>query len=422
MSSSVDRRQLRLYSGTHGTCIGGRTLSDKQAWRGVMGAGSLFVSIVAAVLLAATTQDGASGQVLVSPKRPVLDARELSLDRDFQLKMAALSEAEARLEPRIRNPRISADGNEEPVGAILAQERSYLQRHAHAQAMPQLSHDLFLHDSVANTAAVHSPCSAPTIFAVNGRRTGIVITPKRPFNHYRIEGCGFGVSPGQVRLEPDFGASPGSHNSVPIPLLLEGAGSWSDHEITVLLDSRLSGLFDSDVRLSIRRPDGRGVRLSGCRFVAVRAAATPLERIAASWVKLSTRETIHQLEYISPAGGGDPFSAYSPSMSALVIRSDSGRFAGRSDFYDFSRLNPGWTVESVQLQHYSIPCPGDVMRTQQEGNWNANFDARGFSVHWASFSCFSFIPPMFRFNMTSSEYAIRIWLIGPVGTQPTNSY
>jgi hypothetical protein len=396
-------------------------LSDKQAWRSVRGAGRLFVSIVAVVLLAATTQDGANGQVLVSTKRPVLDALELSLDRNFQLKMAALSEAEARLEPRIRNPRISSDGHEETVGAILAQERSYLQRHAHAQAMQQ-PHDLFLHDSVAQTAAVHSPCSAPTIFAVNGRRTGIVITPKGPFNHYRIEGCGFGVSPGEVRLEPDFGASLGSLNSIPIPLLLEGAGSWSDHEITVQLDSLLSGLFDSDVKLSIRRPDGRRVQLSGCRFVAVRTAATPLERIAASWVKLNTSEPIHQLEYISPARGGDPFSPYSPSMSALVIRSDSGRFAGRSDFYDFSRLNPGWTVESVQLQHYSIPCPGDVMHTQEEGNWTTNFDAHGFSVHWASFSCFSFIPPMFRFNMTSSEYAIRIWLIGPVGTQPTNSY
>ena len=28
------------------------------------------------------------------------------------------------------------------------------------------------------------------------------------------------------------------------------------------------------------------------------------------------------------------------------------------------------------------------------------------------------VPPSFAFNMSLSQYAIRVWVVGPVGTQP----
>jgi hypothetical protein len=43
------------------------------------------------------------------------------------------------------------------------------------------------------------------IFAVNGRAFGPVFTPRLGDNHFRIEGCGFGNAPGEVRLESESG-------------------------------------------------------------------------------------------------------------------------------------------------------------------------------------------------------------------------
>jgi hypothetical protein len=41
----------------------------------------------------------------------------------------------------------------------------------------------------------------------------------------------------------------------------------------------------------------------------------------------------------------------------------------------------------------------------------------GVSVAFGNSVCTSFIPPSFTFSMSFSQYAIRVWVIGPKGTQ-----
>jgi hypothetical protein len=207
-----------------------------------------------------------------------------------------------------------------------------------------------------------------------------------------------------------------------MPLQLEGPSAWSENQIDVRLDPRLAGVPDSKATLLVRLADGRNIELHGCHFVAVRGEPVTLKTIAASWVKLSapgrTSHSLPQFEYVSPPTSGEDTPGDALRMSAFVIRSDSDDFGAGTDIYDFSALNPGWVVESAQLQNYHVACPGDVTRSRRSGDSRARTDDRGLTVKWASSSCSSFIPPMFRFTMAASEYALKVWVTGPIGTEP----
>jgi hypothetical protein len=286
---------------------------------------------------------------------------------------------------------------------------------------PQLQHSSMLGSGLLGAGLPPSSCFTPTITVVNGRAAGAVFTPQLSDNHYRIEGCGFGDKPGEIQLESDSRVLPFPYPQ-PIVLPLDGPGAWSDKEIDVHLDSHLSGIPDFAVTLVVHLADGRRAGVRGCRFVAARGEPTLLKTVAASWVKLNattaSSHAIHQLEYLSPPTRGNEVPRDAAGMSALVIRSDPDAFIGASDFYDFSGLNPGWVVESIQVQSYLVTCPGDVTRAEQAGTWNASFDVHGFTVTWASSSCLSFLPPIFRFTMSASQYAVKLWAIGPIGTEP----
>lgn len=262
-------------------------------------------------------------------------------------------------------------------------------------------------------------CPSPVITSVNGRASGAVFTPQLGHNHYRIEGCGFGNTRGEVRLVAD--PSDAAVAIGPINLLPEGLTAWSDREIDVRLDPRLSGIPDSTAALVVQLADGGQVQLSGCRFIAVRAEPVALKILPASWVVFTTaggNRPLPQLEFVSPPIGGEEIPRRAENMSALVIRSDSKAFEGGSDTYDLSALNPGWLVESIRIQKYAASCPGDVTRTSDSGEWSTTFHESGFTLRWASTTCSSFIPPRFQFGMSWSEYAIKLWLTGPVGTEP----
>ncbi|MBZ5721057.1 MAG: hypothetical protein LAO03_11815 [Acidobacteriia bacterium] len=363
----------------------------------------------------------------------IVEARDLPIDQYVKLRTLALSGASARLGPRIKNPRISSGGLDPGVPAILEKQREYLRTHVaeirqrgsltekSAQA-PQLEHSSMLGPGLFGAALPPPSCLHPMIAVVNGRAAGAVFTPQLPDTHYRIEGCGFGAAPGEVQLEPDPRVLALGTRLQPITLQLDRPGAWSENEIDAHLDPRLSGIPDSSVALVVHLKDGRRAELPGCRFVAVRGEPTPLKTIAASWAKLNattaSSHAIRQLEYLSPPLRGEEIPHDAPGMSALVIRSDPDAFIGAPDVYDFSALNPGWVVESIQIQNYSITCPGDVTRAEQAGTWNTSFDAHGFTVTWARDSCFSFIPPVFRFSMSASQYAVKVWVMGPVGTEP----
>jgi hypothetical protein len=75
-------------------------------------------------------------------------------------------------------------------------------------------------------------------------------------------------------------------------------------------------------------------------------------------------------------------------------------------------------VEAVQLQAYIISCPGAVTSAQSFGRWETEWTPLGLRVAFGDSVCSASVPPSFAFNMSLSQYAIRVWVVGPVGTQP----
>jgi len=350
----------------------------------------------------------------------VSEAQEFPVAEYARLKAEALSKANGQPGPRIRNPRLSSDGIEPAILAVLDEQRRYLQNSAEpGRAWPRR---LTAMAGLLRTALPVPSCFNPLILAVNGRAVEPVFTPRLGDNHFRIEGCGFGSRPGEVRLEPESSVPLPAIAMQPTTLQLERAGSWSDNQIDVRLDSHLAGNPDSIATLVVRLADGRRLELHGCRFVAVRGAPVALKMISASWVKLSPTGTqprlLRQVEYVSLPTGGEDIPPDAANLSALVIRSDSETFDGGTDKYEFSALNPGWVVESIQIQNYDVACPGDVTHTEQAGDSNLRVEDRGLTVNWASRTCSSFIPPMFRFSIAASEYGVKVWVMGPIGTEP----
>jgi hypothetical protein len=144
--------------------------------------------------------------------------------------------------------------------------------------------------------------------------------------------------------------------------------------------------------------------------------------IPASWVRLHPTKVrsraLEQLEYVSPPVKSNEVSRDSGGISARVVRSDSESFGPGSDTYDFSNLALGWLIHSVQLQTYRIACPADITYAESFGHWGLTWEQRGFTVSWGGDACKSH-PLTFRnFSLSFSEYETRVWVIGPVGTQP----
>jgi hypothetical protein len=351
------------------------------------------------------------------------EAREFPAGEYARLRVKALSNANGKPGPRIRNPRLSMEGIDLATLAVLDEQRRYRRNSGEpgGTASPRRLTATAGSD-LLRTALPFPSCLNPMIIAVNGRAVGPVFTPRRGDNHFRIEGCGFGNAPGEVRLESESGPISPNPEMQPIVLQPERAASWSENQIDVRLDPRLAGNPDSMATLVVLPADGRRIELHGCRFLALRGEPIILKTIAASWVKLSATSSpfhpIPQFEYVSPPTSGGDIPPGAAKMSALVIRSDNEAFGAGVDTYDFSALSPGWVVESIQVENYDVACPGDVTRTQQFGDASARVDDHGLTVTWASHTCSSFIPPIFRFKMASSEYAVKVWVTGPIGTDP----
>ena len=257
---------------------------------------------------------------------------------------------------------------------------------------------------------------------MNGRSSGVVFTPLEPDNYYRIEGCGFGTAPGSVRLQPDLRGLQIGVSSHPLSLELDLAAGWTDAEIAVHIDPKLTGVSDFPVDLVVHLANGREVPLLGCLFVAARGEPQLLKTIPAAWVKLdatfASSRPIGQLEYVSPPVESDEIPPEALGSSAFIVRSDREPFAPGRDFYDFSQLGPGWAVESLQLNQFRVSCPGGKPVAESKGAWTTAWSPHGFTVSWARETCTSAASPASNFTLNSSQYAARVWVIGPAGTQP----
>ena len=354
---------------------------------------------------------------------------DLAPERYETLRLRALSLARVKVFSKLKNSSLSESGVDRDMIAALDQQRAYLLERS--PSVPNPSHAAQSNDKyipglavapgVPNGKSISLTCKSPQIRSVNGKAQNAVFTPQLPYNVYRIEGCMFGRIPGQIQLEPH----PASREQTALPIRLRlkpMANSWSDNEIDAYLDDHLSGVLDTPVTLVIFPGKGQRVELSGCFFVARRGEPKLLDTIPSSWVKLQATSTtergIKQLEYLSSlqARGGIPNGA--SGTSALIARSDSAPFVSGTDVFDLSRLNAGWRVESVQLQHYVVSCPGDVVQAKNSGHWAAAWTRDGVKVRWAAESCTSYIPPHFKFELSTSLYALKIRVVGPAGTEP----
>jgi hypothetical protein len=360
-----------------------------------------------------------------------------------KLREQTLANARVILGPKTRNPRLATTGVDSGPQAILAEQRAYLQSHAGAQAVVATNSLLLPSQKTTLLGATHgnsgslaqppaSPlrpgmlsrtsCASPTIRSVNGRSSGAVFTPVEPDNDYRIEGCGFGSKPGNVRLQPDLRSLQIGVSSRSLSMELDSPASWTDEEITVHIDPKLAGVSDIPVDLVVHLASGREVPLLGCMFVAARGDPVLLKTIPAAWVKLDatfvSSRPIAQLEYVSPPDTSDEIPPDALGSSVFIARSDRKPFVAGRDLYDFSQLSPGWAVESFQLNEFAISCPADKVPAESKGAWTTIWSAHGFAVSWARDTCTLSASPAFIFTLNFSQYAANVWVIGPAGTQP----
>lgn len=374
----------------------------------------------------------ATGAATTGPHGDGVFAGSLPPDRFEELRRPTLADARQIMGPRLENPRLSG-GLGPGIAGILAEQRAYL----HLQMLKTFpgtsmisshqassSHPKSTVDARSNSLDPHgrppltSLCSGPAIRSVNGRSISPVFTPAEPDNHFRIEGCSFGSRPGIVLLRPTRMSS----NPDPILLTLDTPASWTENSISVHLDPGLRGLLDSPVDLVVRLGSGRTTQLGGCMFIASRGKPQLLKTIPAEWVTLDPTSTptraIRQLEFESPPLAGDEIPSRVAGASAYIVRSDQDSFRSGKDIFDFSQLTPGWAVESVQLTAFIALCPSQAATHQNSADWSTSWNPRGFAISWISQTCVSFIAPVFKFTLHSSQYAARVWVTGPAGTQP----
>jgi len=368
----------------------------------------------------------------------------LPADRYQQLRLQTLAHARVITGPHIKNPRIADGGLDRDVAASLAEQRLWRQSHLGVTVASSQTHTLLADQGTTLLANAHGnsvpvieratglrqphssmPCISPTIRSVNGKAAAPIFTPTEPDNHFHIEGCSFGELAGTLWLQPSARALQLGLETAQIALRLDGPGAWKNDAIEAYIDPRLRSVPDFVADLIIQLPNGREAQLKGCVFAASRGESQLLKNIPASWVALDATaisgRAIQQLEFESPPFTGEHVPAGAEGTTAFVARSDAARFWNGRDSYELSQLAPGWMVESVQLIVFDALCPGENNQAESQGSWTTNWTAHGFVIAWASETCASHIPPLFNFTLNSSQYAVRVWLTGPAGTQPFRS-
>jgi hypothetical protein len=334
-----------------------------------------------------------------------------------------LKEAGVLLGPKLKNPTTSSSGLPLSVLKALQEERTYLETDVRVIQTALNRARLASDNSDAPSPSQHFTCHKPMIRSVNGKaKGGVVFTPMAANNIYKIEGCFFGDVPGIVQLEAQTAAQTESVRPITMQLVSTSPGAWSDHELKVKLDTELRGLPDYPVTLVIYPAKRRRIELPGCHFVAARGNPQLLNVIPSTWVSLFPSgvgsRSIRQLEYVSPTEASGTVPKDATVASAFVIRWDPEQFVIGRDSYDFSHLNPGWVVESVQLQTYRVSCPEVAAPVPSSGGWEAVWTPLGVSIAFQETLCTSTAPASFAFHMSLSQYAIRVWVVGPAGTQP----
>src|SRR5260370_38769763 len=128
-----------------------------------------------------------------------------------------------------------------------------------AQSGSAIGKDSQVYGGAAKAAFV---CQRPTVDTVNGRVKGAWFTPDPQYNHYTIQGCGFGDPQGKAYLLVPFA----------MPTVNLSVEYWSDTSIIAAMDPSLMGELDhlGNVTLVVAPANAKQVQTTGHNFYAAR--------------------------------------------------------------------------------------------------------------------------------------------------------
>lgn len=247
------------------------------------------------------------------------------------------------------------------------------------------------------------PCLHPTISTVNKQTRGTVFTPDPQFNLYTITGCMFGDQQGQAYLYGSFAAG-----QVALKIAY-----WSDKGIVATLDPQITGELDqNNVTLVVAPVGAAPVQKAGFKFYAVRET-TRLTRIPGHSYTLGNA--------IDTALSGVPIEPRSPGQDSFpgrmisVTRQSHYVFNGGQDFYDFSKMRPGFTTESVALEHTDLAIRDNY---QENGIWATEWVGDNIRVSWQmQHFHYRTLDGVDR-DHSESIYGLNVWVSGPRGVSP----
>jgi hypothetical protein len=284
-----------------------------------------------------------------------------------------------------------------------------------------------------NVAAV-AVCNGPTIDTVNGQVKGAWFSPDPQYNHYTIQGCGFGDQQGGAHLYGPF-ATP------TVSLAIE---FWSDSSIIAAMDPNITSESDhlGNVTLVVAPVNAKQVQSTGLNFYAARQDVQ-LMIMPRSQISLQTITDAGRLAVpttlVSPTAspsnsnvlglGGALGSALRSAPSGTigrVVRSEWGRFGSAQDSFNFGQLTPGFYPDKYEFWHSDITqsdCSAFGSQTELyiDGNWSVTWDgsANALRVTTQEQHCHERGIGGFSENDFSlSDYWLAVWVVGPRGVNP----
>lgn len=284
---------------------------------------------------------------------------------------------------------------------------------------------LAVQPSVANVLG----CSTKMVMIqnINGVTTGvtnpkIVFTQDPKYSDYRISGCNFGQSQGQVYLNGPFRAGQ-------VQMQIQ---SWTDTEIEVKIAPNLTGEPDQNNVALVIAPSGNApARLQGCKFYALRQEVTltrfPQGQVALASFVDDAGEPVRNVKYSSPYNGigrKDQQSA-NDTFAGGVDRFNETRFNPQgTDVWDFSTLAPGFVPTQFSLSHWNGQCASggsailvDDDTVYTDGQWGAQWDPgnpKRLIVNLAEWHCHA----TYSGDTSNSSYALEVQVTGPAGVNP----
>lgn len=264
---------------------------------------------------------------------------------------------------------------------------------------------------VNSNAAAFAVCHGPTISAVNGRASDAWFTPDPQYNHYTIQGCGFGDLQGSLHLYGPFA----------VPTVNLTVEYWTDTSILVALDPNLSGEPDhlGNVTLVVAPANGPQVQAKGFNFYAARAevqlATMPQSQANPQKIMDAAGANTVSISFFSPG-------SYAPGTTAEIYRSDGGRFGSATDSFSFSQLAPGFYPEKAQFWHFDLTpndCTAGGAAFYVDGNWSAAWDNSGNGLRVTTQEQHCHTTGM---DYSMSDYALTVWVVGPRGVNPWGTH